>query len=180
MANVIQDLRNTLGRGARTNKFEIQFHPLAGLGAPAELREIGSLLAKSASFPGKTINSAEAFLRGRKTLLQGMTDYGNTWEVTFYETLDHQVRTWFGLWMRLMDDDVTDSHNHVYLSSANVSQLDKNNNKGGFAADGNYTLLNVWPQSISESTIDSSTPSEIMTVTVTFAFDSYVPLDLQV
>ena len=45
----------------------------------------------------------EAFLRGRKTLLQGMTDYGNTWEVTFYETESHEVRTWFMTWMRLMD-----------------------------------------------------------------------------
>lgn len=179
-ANFINDLRNSVGRGARTNKFEIQFHPLAMIPAPESLRDIGRLLAKSSSFPGKTIPMAEAFLRGRKTLLQGMTDYGNTWEVTFYEKLDHSVRLWFLLWMRLMDDDQSDTHNYMYFSSANVTQLDINGQDGGnFFGGGHYTLLNCWPQSVGEMTLDSSTSGQVGEFTVTFAFDSFVPLDLQ-
>ncbi len=119
----INELKKVIGAGARTNKFEIQFQPAAFLGGPSQLQDIGNLLAKSASFPGKNIPVSEAFLRGRKTLLQGMTDYGNSWEVTFYETEDHLVRSWFLLWMRLMDDDITDMHNYSYISTATVKQL---------------------------------------------------------
>lgn len=126
----------------------------------------------------------EAYLRGRKTLLQGATDYGNTWEVTFYEKLDHSVRMWFILWMSLIDDDITDTHNYQYFSTANVTQLDINGDEargviGGFIGGGHYTLLNCWPQSVGEMVIDSSNPSSVGEFTVTFAFDSFVPLNLQ-
>ena len=169
MSNTIQDLKSFLGSGARTNRYEVQFHPIAGLGFGSDLANIGAILAKASSFPGKTIQTSEAFLRGRKTMLQGMTDYGNTWDVTFYDTVEHKARTWFLLWMSLMDDDVLDMHNHSYISSANITQLDGNGDSNFFG--GAYTLLNTWPQAVSEMSVDSSEANTIGTFTVTFAFD---------
>lgn len=174
MSNTISELKSVLGAGARTNKFEVEFE-LAGLYSPDKLRDIGNLLAKESSFPGKSIPVSEAYFRGRKTLLQGMTDYGNTWTVTFYETEDHTVRTWFLLWMRLMDDDITDMHNYSYITTASVFQLDSNGKRGSFAIDGAYTLLNCWPQEVGEMSLDASEVNTIGTFTVTFAFDSTIP-----
>lgn len=183
--NHIQELRDGIGKGARANKFEIQFHPLAFIPATKGLRDIGRLLAKASTFPGKSIPMVEAFLRGRKTILQGSTDYGNTWEVTFYEKLDHSVRMWFLLWMSLIDDDLSDTHNYQYFSSANVTQLDINGEDATtglnhYFGGGHYTLLNCWPQSVGEMAIDSSNPSSVGEFTVTFAFDMFTPLNLQI
>jgi len=169
----ISDLKRALGSGARTNKFEVQFQAIPGVDI---FKEIGSLLAKSTAFPGKNIPMVEAFLRGRKTLLQGMTDYGNTFEVTFYETSDHRVRTIFLLWMRLMDDDVLDMHNYTYVSTATIKQLQNDGSTNHFG--GAYTLLNMWPQAVGEMSMDASEVNTVGTFTVTFAFDSAVPVAL--
>lgn len=172
----ISELKAALGTGARTNNFEVEFQVIAGLNIGRDIEDIGKLLARSTSFPGKSIPMVEAFLRGRKTLLQGMTDYGNTFEVTFYETQDHKVRTTFLLWMRLMDDDITDSHNYTYVSTATIKQID---NQGGTSHFGGaYTLLNMWPQAVGEMSMDASEANTIGTFSVTFAFDSMVPIAL--
>ena len=90
MAIKINELVRTIGSGARTNKYRVIF-PLLGKDFDIQCHEMTS--------PGRSLGTAEVFLRGRKYLLAGDRADEGTFSITFYNDPKLQIRSFF---MRLI------------------------------------------------------------------------------
>lgn len=162
MAQTINSLKAALGPGARANKY------LFTLSTPNGITDL-ELLCRSTSFPTKNIGQVEVFNQGRKTIYQGETAFDHTWEVTFYETEAHKVRSEMIKWMDLIDNAETNDHNEGFgASSAIITQLD---GKGNETAT--YEFVNIWPQTVDQVDVGQDTNDAIAEISVTFSFDSW-------
>lgn len=160
MANAISDLKTALGSGARTTKYKVNIN------TPNNIGTIDTL-CKSAAFPQVTIGQIEIWSQGRKAMLQGETEFDNTWDVTFYETEDHSLRTEFIAWMKAIDDTQTNTHvNETEMKIAKVFQLDGSGNETA-----EYEFTNLWPQVVSTTEMSDDSVNAIGEFTVTFSFD---------
>lgn len=150
------------GGGARPNKYHVFIS-----GGMLALLDNLDVLAKATSFPGKTIGEVPVYAPGgRKVVLQGDTEFEQTWEVTFYETNTHTVRTIIISWMNMLDNYANATHTETDGSSAIVSQL----NASGLPT-ANYIFHNVWPKSIDSIELADDAANQIIETKVTFAFD---------
>ena len=160
MANAISDLKTTLGAGVRTTKYKVNIN------TPGSLDTIDTL-CKATSFPQVTIGQIEVWSQGRKAMLQGETEFDNTWDVTFYETEDHSLRSEFIQWMKDIDDTKTNTHvDEVAMKTAKVFQLD-----GAGEETAEYEFTNLWPQVVSSLEMSDDSVNAIGEFTVTFSFD---------
>jgi hypothetical protein len=85
-AQKIAELGMVVKSGARNNKYRIQL-PYAGKEVDILCHEINS--------PGRSIGTAEVFLKGRKYILAGDRSDDNSTELTFYNDPGLQLRTLF-------------------------------------------------------------------------------------
>lgn len=159
MANAISDLKTKLGAGLRTSKYQVTIN------TPNNLDTIDTL-AKSTSFPQKTIGQVEVWSQGRKAMLQGETEYDHTWDVTFYETVDHSLREEFIAWMQLIDNTKENLHFDGLMDTAKIAQL---NGIGEKTAE--YEFANLWPQVVSSIEMSDDGVNVVGEFTVTFSFD---------
>jgi len=86
MAVKINELLQTIGPGARTNKYRV-IMPFFGRDFDIQCHEITS--------PGRSIGTAEAFLRGRKYLLAGDRSDEGSIQVSFYNDPSLGIRNFF-------------------------------------------------------------------------------------
>jgi len=166
----IDSLKNTLGMGARANKYRVTINGAAGSYA---LGPDGDLLCKSASIPGRSFADIEVWNQGRLTVVAGDAQFDGTWTVTFIDTEDHKIRTKFIDWMEYMDSVVNHSRGAVdhssYMSDATLEQLSTVDN----STTATYTLLDVYPKSLSDSSM-SDDSSDLIEFSVEFNFSSWV------
>ncbi len=169
MASQIQNLlERTLGDGARSTNFQVEFH----LGTDSILNS-KSILIKSTALPTRTHQIIDFKYRGKSIPLRGQTKYSQTWECTFYITEQHDVRIALE---GIMDslDNMTDykTNNSKTLSSYDntvfIFQTDHNDETSVM-----YTLYNVFPIEIGAITYDSSQVGVIAEMSVTFAYSYY-------
>ena len=122
--STVQDLKVAIGSGARPSRFTINipipsngfFQPLLnsvnnftenipfiGDRFLAEHKKnsdnIVSLLATATSIPEKSITTTDIWHRGHKYVIRGVSDYTNSWIVTFHDTADLKIRRFFENWM---------------------------------------------------------------------------------
>ena len=160
MANAISDLKTTLGAGVRTTKYKVNINTPGGL-------DTIDTLCKATAFPQITIGQIEVWSQGRKAMLQGETEFDNTWDVTFYETNDHSLREEFVSWMKSIDDTKTNIHiDEEVMKTAKVFQLDGQGNETA-----EYEFTNLWPQVVSSLEMSDDSVNAIGEFTVTFSFD---------
>lgn len=160
MANAISDLKTTLGSGVRTTKYKVNIN------TPSALDTIDTL-CKATAFPQVTIGQVEVWSQGRKAMLQGETEFDNTWDVTFYETEDHSLREEFIAWMKAIDDTKSNTHiDEEAMKTAKVFQLD-----GSGKETAEYEFTNLWPQVVSSLEMADDSVNAIGEFTVTFSFD---------
>jgi len=166
---VINELLDTLGMGARSNKYMVNIN---GLGKKFEVGKMGDTLAKSTTIPGRSFNEVSIWNQGRLTTIAGDPDYSGTWSVTFRDTEEHKLRTIFIDWMEFIgtvqrNAREANSHND-YMTTSQVSQLSTVDN----SVTATYEFYDIWPKSISDSSL-SDDAQDMLEFTVEFNFSSW-------
>jgi hypothetical protein len=164
----IDDLKNTLGLGARTNKYQII---LNGVGGGPSGEQVNTL-AKSASIPGRSFAEVEIWNQGRLTTVAGDADFGGTWSVTFLDDEYHSLRMQFIAWMEYIDsvanhDRAASSHDD-YMSTAQMIQLSTVDNSPTIT----YEFADIWPKTISDTAMSDDSPG-MVEFTVEFNYTSW-------
>lgn len=167
----INELKQALGPGARANKYRLLFNIPNAIPKTADISTYDTL-AMATSFPQKNIGMIEVFNQGRKLVLPGDTAYPNTWQVTLYNTEEHNLRRALLEWMRATDHFQDNMHSGVpaeIMTNLSVSQLDSAMNETV-----RYTFHHVWVQDISEVSLGDGEQDTITQTIVTFAYSDWV------
>jgi len=164
----ISQLKNTLGMGARANKYRVIINGVGG-GPSGPMVDT---LAKSTAIPGRSFHEVEIWNQGRLTVIAGDADFSGTWTVTFMDTEDHSLRGQFIDWMEFIDSVANNSRgagdHSSYMTTAMVQQLSTIDN--GVMAT--YTFEDIWPKSISDSSL-SDDGTDMIEFSVEFNFTSW-------
>lgn len=157
-------LKSTLGLGARANKYRVNL--------PYTSAESMDVLAKATSLPDVTLGTIEVWHRGRKLLVAGEAQYAGTWDVTFYNTEDLNLRDIFVEEIERIDSYLTEQksvgQNGDYMKNLNVLQLDSKNNPTR-----EFVLFNAYPTVVSTVDLASDSADTISEFTVTFAYSHW-------
>jgi len=161
----LDDLKKTLGMGARSNKYKIILSSPSG-GPDGE--EINTL-AKSTTIPGRSFNDIQVWYQGRLITVAGDAQYDSTWSVTFLDDEKHSLRTKFNNWMEFIDSVKNDKRistdNPSYMTSVKLSQL---SSVTGYPT-ATYELYDVYPKSMSDISF-SDDNSSLIEFTIEFNF----------
>jgi hypothetical protein len=184
---MIRELMDVLEDGARQNKYRVII-PGDGISS----KDI-DILVQSATLPGITITPVEVFIRGRKAQLRGETNLENTWDVTFYNTTNMEVRNMILEWMSTIhwnqwepgdggflgqiDSLITSVQNVIsnplsllskgmttYQKDIFIEQLDNDE-----SSTYKIGLVGAFPINVSAIDLEDET-SDVSKTTVTFAF----------
>jgi len=169
----VQELKSTLGLGARANKYRVM---LAAPVGPKDDKKIDTL-CKGGPIPAKSIGQIEVWTQGRKLIIAGDAAYENTWSLTFYNTQDHELRKLFDDWLVFIDD--MENHkrkvttNASYMTeTAQIQQLDTRDNSVKLT----YQFRNLWPTNISSIDMADESNDMVTEFTVDFAFTHWIKM----
>lgn len=96
---MISELLRNVKAGARKNKYRVMV-PVLDKGEGSDLSKTINILCTNAAMPGRTLTPTEIVIKGRKVQLKGETAFEGTWEITFYNTEDLKIRSYFLDWMK--------------------------------------------------------------------------------
>ena len=96
---MISDLLRSVQSGARKNKYRVLV-PVLDKSEGSDLSRTINILCTTAALPGRTLTPTELVVKGRKVQLKGETAFEGTWEMTFYNTEDLKIRSYFLDWMK--------------------------------------------------------------------------------
>jgi hypothetical protein len=171
MATTIRNLADTLGAGARANKYRVIFSFPPALSGDTALEEV-DVLAKSALAPSKEVGQIQLWNQGRKLVIPGDTVYDNTWALDFYLDESHGLRHDFVKWMDAADNFQKNQHSGNPLEvmvDLKVQQLDSMGNPTA-----TYTLHHCFPQNVGEVTYADDTPDTVAEFNVVFSYTDWV------
>lgn len=160
----INEMKNAIGGGARSNKYRVYIEKVGDA-------KTADLLCKSASFPGKTLGEIEVWNQGRKFLIPGDTSFTNEWQLSFYNTQDHNLRIQFINWMQQIDNFQANTHSTTpaaVVVDMKVFQIKADGTEGQ-----GYIFHNVFPKDIGEITLEDETPDAIQEFDVSFSFSDW-------
>ena len=164
----IDNLKNTLGMGARANKYRVIINGVGG----GPFGEYIDILAKNTTIPGRSVADIEVWNQGRLTVVAGDASFDGTWSVTFMDTEDHSLRKKFIAWMEYIDSVIKHERDAIshssYMTTAEVQQLSTVDNSKKVS----YIFEDLWPKNISDSNLDDSN-SEMIEFTVEFNYTSW-------
>lgn len=159
----IQQLKSTLGAGARSNKFKIIVPSPVGI----DMQTITTLV-KSTSLPTKSFMDIETYIHGKKINIAGDITFQDTWTCSFLDTEDHSLRTGFDNWMKYIDtfQNVRSAGSPMdYMTDIIIQQLSTIDN----TPTKTYTLKYAYPKELGSVSFDQSNP-ELISFDVTFKF----------
>ena len=168
----IQNLKDVLNTGARSNLFRVT---LTGL-ADTERDDDFSYLCKAAQLPGSTLGIIEVpFSAGRRFKAAGDRTFAD-WTTTVINDSGHKIREALEDLQRLYgvtDYNSTTSKTFtggtaIEFSSILVEQL----NQAGEVVY-SYTLVNCWPQDISTIDLSYDSTDTLEEFTVTWSYDYF-------
>lgn len=173
MANVVQELRQAVGVGARPSKYKIllSFPPQTGASAGKEV----NILCKSATFPSITQTPIEIFTQGRKLVLPGETTYTNSWALEFHQTEGHELRLEFLKWLKAIDDFHNNKHQGdlgALTVDQTIIQLDHKEED-----QVQYRFHGLFPSEVGEVSVSDETVNQIEQFGVTFQFTSWTVVE---
>lgn len=146
---VLEDLKSTLGLGARANKYKII---LNGVGGGPEGAMVDTL-AKSTAIPSRSFADIEIWYQGRLVTVAGEAQYSDAWSITFMDDEKHTLRGKFNDWMEFIDsvaNNSRDANTHnSYMTIGKVQQLSTVDN----SITAEYEFSNVYPKNMSDSAL---------------------------
>jgi hypothetical protein len=165
MANNIEDLKTTLGIGAKKYRFKLIL-PLAGA-------EKADLLVKTAKLPNLEIAETEVFTKGRKLKIRGHRKFDGELTCTFLSDDAHTLRKAFETIMEktdsYTDNKAANSHTDYMISGMSLVQL-----AGDDTEKAKWEFKNVWVKSVGEIEFTSEEGEDIIELQVTFCYSDYV------
>lgn len=169
--NQISQLKNTLGIGARANKYRVYFSfppavtPMSGI----DSQSLSLLCHKCNGFPQSEVASSDLWIGGRKLIIPKQAESnGGDWTADFYNDEEHKIRNSFIKWLRAIDHLPTNSSIGVpsaVMTNLRVAQLDSANNETVV-----YNFHDVFVKSVSGVEFDGTSPSDPEVFTVTFSY----------
>lgn len=174
MSTCINELKKTLGLGARGNKYKVEMTSPTG---SVDGRKL-TTLCKGGSIPEITMGAIDVHCGGGRLFkVAGDVSYAGSWTLTFLNTQDHQLRKEFEEWVAFMDNfesnsrKVTDggSHDDYMTQTAKIHQLDTSDN----STMAEYQFYNMFPINIGEVELSSESTDTITEFTVEFAYSHY-------
>ena len=186
MAFKINEFKNALPYGgARANMFEVRIpEPQSGLG----IRGHGDktinamrLNTKATTIPPSTIEPVEVPFYGRTFRLPGGRTFDD-WETTITNDEDFRVRDWMEQWSDQINSHTTNLSTNLasrtgdyrYTVDAEVIQFGKNG-----APIRRYVMVDAWPHTIGEISLDWSENGSIEEFPVTWAFSWWESVALE-
>lgn len=171
MTNEISQLKNTLGIGARANKYRVYFSfPTAVTPMPGiDSKSLSLVCNRCDGFPQSEISSSELWIGGRKLIIPKQAESnGGDWTADFYNDEEHKLRNSFVKWLRAIDHLPTNSSVGVpntIMTTLRVAQLDSANNETVV-----YNFYDVFVKSVSAIEFNGTSPADPETFTVTFSY----------
>jgi len=164
-----------VGDFQQVHRWNLRFasFPVLGFGA-APIAEALNVRCESATVPKQTVQSIEIDIRGHKVKQPGISNYDNTWTLTFVETVDTLVRTFFKGWRESIWQTRTGiSANKEDLEATVI--LEQLNNQDD--AIWQYTVFGVYLEDSDFGTLDGAT-SDAQRPSFTLSYDFFddVPL----
>ena len=164
--------------GARANLFSVKIPSLvAGVFYYNKTSESIELVAKATTIPPSTIEPVEVPFYGRTFRLPGGRTFDD-WETTITNDEDFLVRDFFEQWSNSINGHATNK------SFTNLGTFNQNGDAAGgyttdaivtqYSKDGNpireYKMIDAWPHTIGEITLDWAENGTIQEFAVTWAF----------
>ena len=171
MAKVSIDQLRQLPDIAQSTKWNVTFITLPAIGAIALLASDQlNLRTEAIDQPKASITNFPVQIRGHKTMHPGIIDYGNTFKISFTETVDSAIYTMIKAWRELMWASRTGQGNKKSdLEGVVMIELLDNND----AVRARTTYYGVMYQDSDMGTLDGAT-SDALKPSITFSFDFFI------
>jgi hypothetical protein len=172
VSDFLSSITNSKGF-ARPNLYSLEMTPPDGITIDSYNLEGICLNCKSASFPGKTLESqaynSDGYI-GRQMPL-GFT-YSPI-NLTFHLSADHREKKFFDEWLNMAYNDTTNTLNYYddFVGSMIISQLNRNN-----TVLKSYLLYESFPISVNEINVGSDMENNITDLSVSIAYRKYKDL----
>ena len=176
----IEDLRLSLGLGARANLFEVALaFPVSLTGnsttdwaGPSQIEITATdvnILVKAAQVPAFTVGVIEVpYKAGRRIKIPGDRTFAD-WTVTVINDENHTARRAFTAWIEMISkgnyNSPTKSSVNNYYTDLTVSQLDGKN-----TAVRTYTLSDAFPTDVSAVDLSMDSTDTLSEFTVNFQY----------
>ena len=177
MASFTIDQLRALPDYAQVTKWDINFVTLPGVGAFGfPVSDELNFRCESVELPKATNQKYEVQTRGHKTFHSGILDYGNSFTITFTETVDSAIFNFVKAWREL----IWSSRQGQAFSKSDIeatiliTMLDNQDN-----ARAKYTVFGCFLEDYDFGTVDGAT-SDAIKPTMTLSFDFFVDAPLGV
>lgn len=179
----IENLKTTLGIGARPNLFRLEFtwptNVLTLLGsAAAVITTKANYLCKAAAIPAFTVGVIEVPYRGgRRIKVPGDRTFGD-WTVTFLSDEAHYMRNFLNTWTEYIKSSNYESSSLRAVGSATATDFDYTvdieiyqlDSKGVIAR--HYKLFDAFPTDVGAIDLSFDSTDSISEFTATFQYHS--------
>jgi hypothetical protein len=172
MATIDQFKANLSGGGARANQFRVLFTNPSGV---IPIPNKSQFLCKAAALPGQTVTEIPVPFRGRNLYIAGDREF-ETWDSTFINDTDFDIRNAIESWMNKMNNlvDNTGAPNVTdYTSDLTVQQLGRDD-----AVLKTYILRNCMPTVVAPIELSYETASAIEEFAVTWRYTHFQSLGI--
>ena len=167
----IQNLKDVLNTGARSNLFRVTLTGLAGTGD-----DDFSYLCKAAQLPGSTLGIIEVpFSAGRRFKAAGDRTFAD-WTTTVINDSNHSIREALEDLQREYGTTDYNSETSKTITGGTATEfstilVEQLNSKGDTVYS--YTLVNCWPQDISTIDLSYDSTDTLEEFTVTWSYDYF-------
>ena len=164
----IDNLRD-LGHHATTYDWGIQFISLPSLITGFTTADLNTRCF-STQVPRRQINTIPIELRGHRIFQHGTIDYGNTLNISLYETVNNKVSDFLDAYMSIQWTPISGAQvpKSLNQSSFLLTLLDSEQNARKY-----YTIIGAWLQGYNEVELQSG-DSGIITYQTTWQFDYFL------
>lgn len=143
--------------------------PLIGAGLATPVAEDLNLRCESATVPKLTTQSIEINIRGHKVKQPGISNYDNVWTLTFVETVDTKIRSFFKGWR----ESIWQTRTGITADKADLEAtviLEQLNNQDDTVWQ--YTLFGVYLEDGDFGSLDGAT-SDAQKPNFTLSYDFF-------
>ena len=159
----------SLGHHATTYDWGIQFIDIPALLTGFTSADLNTRCT-SAQLPARKINTIELNLRGHKIFQHGIVDYGNTLDLTLYETVDSKVANFLEAYMDMQWSPLVGSQVPKVINQCSflLTLLDSENNARKY-----YTIIGAFLTGWNQIELQSS-GSDVISYATNWSFDYYI------
>ena len=124
----------------------------------------------SSTIPTRSIQPIEINLRGHKVFQHGIVNYGNTLELTLYETMDSKVQDFLGAYMNMQWSPITGTQVPKSLNQCCflLTLLDSYHNETF-----SFTIIGAWLEDYKPSG-ELGSDSSVLSWRSTWRFDYFI------